>query len=91
MLLIAYGAPAQFEALQFFIAALQAVVPGFEGLPDDPPPLEFQVSDPDVMRQRLADAGLRDVTVDTRTTSGWSSGPGRSCGTGCWAAIRSSG
>ena len=65
VLLIAYGSPAQFEALQFFLAALQAVVPDFEGLPDDPPPLEFQVADPDVLRQRLTDAGLHDVTVDT--------------------------
>lgn len=65
VLIIAYGSPAEFETLQFFIAALQAVVPDFEGLPDDPPPLEFQVADPEVLRQRLADAGLRDVTVDT--------------------------
>ncbi|HJQ72052.1 MAG TPA: SAM-dependent methyltransferase, partial [Actinomycetota bacterium] len=26
-------------------------------------PLEFQVSDPDVLRQRLTDAGLKDVRV----------------------------
>jgi hypothetical protein len=65
VLLIAYGSPAEFEALQFFLAALRAVVPDFEGLPDDPPPLEFQVADPDVLRRRLADAGLRDVTVDS--------------------------
>jgi ubiquinone/menaquinone biosynthesis C-methylase UbiE len=65
VLLIAYGAPARFEALQFFLAALQAVVPDFEGLPDAPPPLEFQVSDPEVLRRRLTDAGLRDVLVDT--------------------------
>ena len=65
VLLIAYGSPAEFEALQFFIAALQVVVPDFEGLPDDPPPLEFQVADPDVLRQSLIDAGLKNVTVDT--------------------------
>ena len=65
VLLIAYGPPADFEALQFFLAALQAVVPDFTGLPDDPPPLEFQVADPDVLRQRLIDAGLHEVTVDT--------------------------
>jgi ubiquinone/menaquinone biosynthesis C-methylase UbiE len=65
VLLIAYGSPAEFEALQLFIGALKAVDPDFEGLPDDPPPLEFQVADPDVLRQRLTDAGLRDVTVDT--------------------------
>jgi hypothetical protein len=34
-------------------------------LPADPAPLEFQVADPEVMRQRLTDAGLRDVVVDT--------------------------
>jgi hypothetical protein len=27
--------------------------------------LEFQVADPDVLRQRLTDAGLTDVTVNT--------------------------
>lgn len=65
VLLIAYGSPAGFEAVQFFIGAMQAVVSDFEGLPDDPPPLEFQVSDPEVMRRRLTEAGLDDVTVDT--------------------------
>jgi ubiquinone/menaquinone biosynthesis C-methylase UbiE len=65
VLLIAYGAPAQFDALQLFIGALQSVVPSFEGLPDDPPPLEFQLSDPNVLRARLERAGLTDVTVDT--------------------------
>jgi ubiquinone/menaquinone biosynthesis C-methylase UbiE len=65
VLLIAYGSPAEFQALQVFIAALQAVNPDVEGLPDDPPPPEFQVADPDVLRRRLIDAGLRDVTVDT--------------------------
>jgi len=65
VLLIAYGDPAQFEALQFFIAALAAVVPNFEGLPDNPPPLEFQVSDPAVMRARLTAAGLSDVRVES--------------------------
>jgi hypothetical protein len=33
-------------------------------LPDDPPPLEFQVSDPEVLRQRLTDAGVKDVRVE---------------------------
>jgi len=64
VVIVAYGAPARFEALQFFINALQRVAPDFEGLPD-PPPLEFQVSDPAVLRERLVAAGLRDVQVDT--------------------------
>ena len=34
-------------------------------MPEDPPPLEFQVADSEVLRQRLTDAGLKNVTVDT--------------------------
>ena len=64
VLVIAYGLPAELEFLQFFVGALKAVEPEFPGLPDDPPPLEFQVSDPEVLRGRLADAGLRDVRVE---------------------------
>ena len=65
VLLIAYGNPDEYEALHFFIGAVQAVVPEFEGPAEDEPLLEFQVADPDVLRQRLVDAGLKDVTVDT--------------------------
>ena len=65
VLLIAYGAPAEFEALQCFIDALRTVKPEFEGLPSDPPPLEFQVSDPEVLRKRLVAVGLSNVSVDT--------------------------
>jgi SAM-dependent methyltransferase len=65
VLLIAYGNPAEFEALHFFIGAAQAVIPEFEGPPEDEPLLEFQVADPDVLRQRLIAAGLTDITVDT--------------------------
>jgi ubiquinone/menaquinone biosynthesis C-methylase UbiE len=63
--LIAYGNPGEFEALHFFISAVQAVVPEFEGPAEDELMLEFQIADPDVLRQRLIDAGLRNVTVDT--------------------------
>jgi ubiquinone/menaquinone biosynthesis C-methylase UbiE len=65
VLLVAYGPPDKFEALQFFIAALRSVVEDFEGVPDDPPPLEFQVADPVVLRERLENAGLSEVRVDT--------------------------
>ena len=64
VLVIAYGSPAELEFLQFFVSALKAVAPEFPGLPDDPPPLEFQVSDPEVLRQRLTEAGLEDVRVE---------------------------
>jgi ubiquinone/menaquinone biosynthesis C-methylase UbiE len=63
VLVIAYGSPAELDFLQIFIGALTAVAPGFPGLPDDPP-LEFQVSDPDVLRRRLNEAGLKDVRVE---------------------------
>jgi SAM-dependent methyltransferase len=42
----------------------RVVAPEFPGLPDDPPPLEFQVSDPEALRRRLTDAGLKDVRVE---------------------------
>ena len=67
VLLIAYGSPAEIEFLHFFVGALQAVVPDFAGLPEDPPPLEFQVSDTEVLRRRLTDTGLKDVRVETST------------------------
>ena len=62
-LLIAYAFPPELDFLQIFIGALKAVHPEFPGLPDDPPPLEFQVADPEVLRQRLTDAGLKNVRV----------------------------
>jgi ubiquinone/menaquinone biosynthesis C-methylase UbiE len=64
VLVIAYGSPEELEFVQFFSSALTAVAPEFPGLPDDPPPLEFQVSDPDVLRRRLTDAGMRNVRVE---------------------------
>jgi ubiquinone/menaquinone biosynthesis C-methylase UbiE len=64
VLVIAYGSPAELDFLAFFISALQVVAPDFPGLPDNPPPLEFQVSDPNVLRQRLTDAGLKNVGIE---------------------------
>jgi ubiquinone/menaquinone biosynthesis C-methylase UbiE len=61
---IAYGRAAEFEALQVFVGALTAVARDFPGLPDDPPPLEFQAGDPAVLRDRLRDAGLKDVRLE---------------------------
>jgi ubiquinone/menaquinone biosynthesis C-methylase UbiE len=76
VLLTAYGFPAEIEFLGFFISALKAVAPDFPGIPDDPPPLEFQVSDPGVLRQRMTDAGLRDVHIE-RTAERPSFGSGQ--------------
>ena len=67
VLVIAYGFPEELEFIRLFIGALTAVAPGFPGLPDDPPPLEFQLSDPDVVRRQLTDAGLKDVRVERST------------------------
>jgi ubiquinone/menaquinone biosynthesis C-methylase UbiE len=64
VLLVAYGSPEELGFLQIFIGAIKAVAPAFPGLPDDPPPLEFQMADPEVLRQRLIDAGLTHVRVE---------------------------
>jgi ubiquinone/menaquinone biosynthesis C-methylase UbiE len=63
VLLIAYRAPEELEFLDVFLSALKAVSPDFPGIPDEPPPLEFQVADPTVLGGRLEDAGLGDVEV----------------------------
>ncbi len=65
IVLIAFGPPAQVEFISFFVSAMQAVIPGFSGLPMDPPPLPFQVADPQKLRQEMEKAGLTDVLVQT--------------------------
>ncbi len=64
VLVVAYGPPTHVEFLGFFIRAMQSAVPGFTGLPSDPPPLPFQLADPAVLRQRMADAGLREILIE---------------------------
>lgn len=67
VLLNAYGPPQQVEFLGFFMGAMQAAVPDFDGLPTDPVPLPFQVADPEKLRQQFVNAGLKDVSVETVT------------------------
>lgn len=67
VLVTAYGPPAEIEFLGFFLGAMKVVIPGFTGLPTDPPPLEFQVAHPAKLQAALADAGLADVQVETTT------------------------
>ncbi|WP_306059096.1 class I SAM-dependent methyltransferase [Natronococcus wangiae] len=62
---VVYGNPEEVEFLGFFTRAMRAVIPDFEGLPLDPTPLPFQVADPAKLRQRLEEAGLEDVRVET--------------------------
>ncbi|MFW6174736.1 MAG: class I SAM-dependent methyltransferase [Chloroflexota bacterium] len=64
VLMVVYRPPVKVEFLTFFIGAMKAVVPGFTGLPTDPPPLPFQVAEPEVLRQRMEEAGLTDVRVE---------------------------
>jgi ubiquinone/menaquinone biosynthesis C-methylase UbiE len=64
VVMVAYAPPPTIDFLTFFIGAIKAVIPGFTGLPDDPPPLPFQASNPAVLRQRLVDAGLTDVRIE---------------------------
>lgn len=64
VLVITLGPPTEIEFLGFFVGAVETVVPEFTGLPMDPPPLPFQVAEPEQLRRALADAGLRDVLVD---------------------------
>lgn len=45
----------------------QAPVPGFTGLPLDPPPLACPVADPEKLRQPVANAGLSEIRVETAT------------------------
>ena len=67
VLMNVYGDPHEIEFLGFFVTAIQAVVPAFEGPPMDPVPLPFQLQDPERLRQELARAGLKGVSVETIT------------------------
>lgn len=67
VVVMAFASPEHAEWLAFFIAALQSVDPAFEGFPQDPPPLPFQVADPDELRRRMAAAGLSEIQVESPT------------------------
>ena len=67
LFLHAYGDPHHIDFLGFLIAALQSVRPTFSGPPMDPPPLEFQLADPQRLHSEFAAAGLKDVRVETVT------------------------
>jgi ubiquinone/menaquinone biosynthesis C-methylase UbiE len=69
VLIHAYGDPHKIEFLGFLVAAVQSVRPSFDGPPMNPPPLEFQLADPDRLRDELSAAGLTSVTVETVTES----------------------
>jgi ubiquinone/menaquinone biosynthesis C-methylase UbiE len=64
VLMVTYGDPSRVEFLTFFLGAMQAAIPGFTGVPMDPPPLPFQVADPDRLRTEMVAAGLTAVRVE---------------------------
>jgi SAM-dependent methyltransferase len=67
VLMTVYGDPHKIEFFGFFVAAIQTVRPDFNGPPMDPPPLPFQLQDPERLRKELATAGLKDIKVETIT------------------------
>jgi ubiquinone/menaquinone biosynthesis C-methylase UbiE len=67
VLVSAYGDPHRIDFLAFLVQAVRTVRPGFDGPPMDPLPLPLQLSDPDRLRREMAQAGLREVSVETLT------------------------
>lgn len=67
VLVLAYGDPHKIDFLGFLVQAVQSVRPQFSGPPMDPPPLEFQLADPEKLRRELVASGLHDITVETIT------------------------
>jgi SAM-dependent methyltransferase len=67
VLMNVYGDPHRIEFFGFFVRGIRAVRPDFEGPPMDPPPLPFQLRDPERLRRELAAVGLKDVRVATVT------------------------
>lgn len=64
---VAFGPLETVEFIVFVNSAVQAAVPGVTPIPTDPPPLPFQAADPAVLRERLAEADLRDIRIDSIT------------------------
>jgi ubiquinone/menaquinone biosynthesis C-methylase UbiE len=64
VVVIALGSPTKIEFLGFFMRAVRAAVPDFTGPPLDPPPLPFQLQDPEKLRREMLDARLQDVRVE---------------------------
>jgi ubiquinone/menaquinone biosynthesis C-methylase UbiE len=58
------GPPEKVEFFSFFIRAIQAAVPNFTP-PMDPPPLPFQLRNPERLKQEMINAGLKDIRVET--------------------------
>lgn len=69
VLIIAFGPLQKAEFLTFFVSAIKTAIPGFTGPQMEPPPLPFQVADPEKLRQELAEAGLKQIHLEAFTWS----------------------
>jgi ubiquinone/menaquinone biosynthesis C-methylase UbiE len=67
VLMNVFGDPHQVEFFSFFVGAIQSVIPSFSGRSMDPVPLPFQLQDPKRLHRELAQAGLKEVSVETIT------------------------
>jgi len=67
VLMNVYGDAHKIEFFGFFVSAIQSVRPDFTGPPMDPPPLPFQLQDPENLRKELTAVGLKDIKVETIT------------------------
>lgn len=67
VVLVAFGSPMAIEFFSFFVSAIQTAVPNFTHPPMDPPPLPFQLQNPERVRQEFAKAGLQDICVEATT------------------------
>jgi ubiquinone/menaquinone biosynthesis C-methylase UbiE len=63
VLMIVLGNPRTVEFFAFFVRGIQSVRPDFTP-PLDPPPLPFQLEDPERLRNELVKAGLKNVTIE---------------------------
>ncbi|QTG79453.1 class I SAM-dependent methyltransferase [Arthrobacter crystallopoietes] len=64
-IVVAFGRLQKAEFIGFFMGAIRAAVPQAPALPVDPPPLPFQLADPEVFRGKLSEAGFAEVAVET--------------------------
>jgi ubiquinone/menaquinone biosynthesis C-methylase UbiE len=62
VLMVVFGPPPKVEAFALLFGAIRAAVPDF-ALPQDSP--LFSLQDPEQLRRELADAGLKDIGVET--------------------------
>ncbi|QOR69321.1 methyltransferase domain-containing protein [Ruania alkalisoli] len=63
VLVAAFGPLPRVEFLRVFFAGVRSAVPGFAGLPTNPPPPPFQVAAPEALAAALTQAGVQEVAV----------------------------